>query len=74
VRGSRIEGEGSDGLGLTATPDRPEEDGRSGSWTLELALRGELPEGELGGRIVILTDDPQHPQIAARWIRRAQGR
>jgi hypothetical protein len=66
VRSARIEGDLAGVFEVEATPQRPDDDGRSPLWTLRLIARAEQGATPASGRLIVELDDPEQPAVEAR--------
>jgi hypothetical protein len=66
VRSARVEGDLAGVFDVEATPQSPDDDGRSPLWTLRLIARAEQGTTPQSGRLVVELDDPDQPAVEAR--------
>lgn len=66
VLAARVEGDLAGRFEVEATPQNPDDDGRSALWTLRLIAAAEQGDAALGGRLVVEIDDPDQPKVEAR--------
>lgn len=65
---THLDGDRSGELEVVTTPARPDEEGRSNRWRIEL----KEPEGErppLAGTLTVVLDDPQYPEFQIPYMR-----
>jgi hypothetical protein len=66
VRSARIEGDLAGVFDVEATPQSPDDDGRSPLWTLRLIARAEQGATPMSGRLVVELDDAEQLAVEAR--------
>lgn len=66
LRSARIEGELAGHFEVEATPQSPDDDGRSPLWSLRLIALAEQGAAPLSGRLVVELDHPDQPSVEAR--------
>lgn len=66
VESARVEGDLAGVFDVEATPQRPDDDGRSPLWTLRLIARAEQGTSPASGRLVVVLDDAEQAPVEAR--------
>ena len=65
---TRIEGDSAEALEVIASSHEPRMEGRSSRWTLTLRMAGEPEQPITRGKVIVVLDDPQTPQLEFNYV------